>query len=188
MQTCQVKLCFTMLCFACFAFLLYFCFHVLLLLCLCFVCFVFKEVQTVISRSSNRGYERNKEYSINQHSRLYISNPLHVLVVFCLLCFSVILLCVHVLFLLCLCFVCFILRGGKLWFLDSQTLMEKGIKNRLHANILDKQYKRNNSKQNEYKATQSEAEALPLIFLCISFVFHVVFPLYFYHLVICKSP
>ena len=66
-----------------------------------------------------------------------------VMVMFChvyvLLCYVLLCLCsvyvlhVYVWFLLCLCW------GGELWFLGWQALSKKGIKNRLYANILDKE-------------------------------------------------
>jgi len=90
--------------------------YVYFLLCLCFVCsFVFKGWQTVISRSSDRGWERNKEYAICKHSRKrsirrYVLRGNHSLGsnAICLFClwFVMVMFC-HVYVLLCYVLLCF---------------------------------------------------------------------------------
>ena len=76
------------------------------LLCLCSVMFMFCYVYVVL---------------------YYVLSCLCFDVFMC--CHLYVLVCFRVLFLLCLCFVVSFLRDGKLWFLDSQTLAQKGIKN-----------------------------------------------------------
>ena len=100
----------------------------------------------------------------------------YVLLYLCFVMF--VLCCVYVLLYLCfvLCIFCYayvlfarsFLRDGTLWFLDSQSVADKGIKNRLYANIL------------EYRISYKPTFSIFLLFacmvlLCLCFVCSFVF-------------
>ena len=94
-------LCFVMLCFV----MCMYC-YVSFFGMFMFVCFIFKEWQTVISRMTRVGLERNKEVAISQHSRKCVC-CFGVLVYVCLCICSCVDVCLCICLCVCLCmFVC----------------------------------------------------------------------------------